>query len=245
MANTYIGTSGWNYDHWRENFYPEDLDSSEWLSFYQDQFNTVEINNSFYKLPEKETLRSWRDTVTKDFKLTPKANRYITHMKKLKEPEESLQNMLEAFSELKDSIGPILFQLPPNWNFNRERLGHFLSLLPEDKRAAFEFRDRSWINDESLELLVEHNASFCIYDLTGYQTPEYMPADFVYLRLHGPNKEEELKGCYTEEQLTGWADKIKQWTKNGRDVFVYFNNDDKGYAPDNAKKLQSILEENK
>lgn len=244
MAKIYIGTSGWNYDHWKENFYPDDLKSSEWLKYYQDQFNSVEINNSFYKLPEKKTLRSWRDTVHKDFKLTPKANRYITHMKKLKEPDESLQKMLDAFSELNDFLGPILFQLPPNWNFNEERLESFLSLLPDENRYAFEFRDKSWINDQSIELLDKHNASFCIYDLTGYQTPEYLPADFVYLRLHGPDKKEKFKGKYTEGQLSEWADKIKKWSKKGMDVYVYFNNDEQAYAPQNAKQLNKILEEN-
>lgn len=242
MSDLYIGTSGWNYDHWKDNFYPKDLKSSEWLNYYQDRFRTVEINNSFYNLPEKKTLRSWRKTVHKDFIFAPKANRYITHMKKLKEPEDSLHKMLDAFSELKNSLGPILFQLPPNWNFNLDRLKHFLSLIPEEYRVAFEFRDKSWINDQAVNLLEDINVSFCIYNLAGYHTPEHLTADFVYLRLHGPGKE-KFQGKYTEKQLSYWAEKINQWIEKELDVFVYFNNDMKGYAPENAKMLKQMLTE--
>lgn len=241
MTSINIGTSGWNYDHWKGTFYPEELDSSEWLDFYQERFTTIEVNNSFYKLPEKDTLRSWSDTVNKTFTFSMKASRYTTHMKKLSDPEKSTEKMFSAFSALKKKLGPILFQLPPNWNFDKEKLEQFLSRLPEKYRYVFEFRDHSWISEEACGLLEKYNAAFCIYDLTGYHTPDYLTADFVYVRLHGPDKENKYRGKYNKDQLSEWAERITQWQQGGRDVYLYFNNDMEGFAPENAQMLQRMV----
>lgn len=241
MAEIHIGTSGWNYDHWTGPFYPEEIPKSDWLEHYQGQFKTVEVNNTFYNLPKPETLEKWKGRVPDDFVFAAKANRYITHMKKLKEPEESLENMLDVFEAFGEKLGPILFQLPPNWNFNEERLRNFISLLPDDLRSTFEFRDESWINDTTFHILEENNIAFCIYDLAGYQSPVEVTADFVYVRLHGPS-ENKYQGKYDHDQLSWWSDRIHEWRDNGRDVYLYFDNDEQGFAPQNALELKEIVD---
>ncbi|SRR6056297_1273055 len=237
--NIHIGTSGWNYDHWKGPFYPEDLPQDQWLKFYTDHFDTVEINNSFYQQPEKETISEWRDGVPDHFLFAAKANRYITHMKKLNDPEESIRKMADSFGVFGDKLGSILFQLPPKWNFNEERLRSFIKLLPGDFRYAFEFRDRSWINDTTAAILEENNIAFCIYHLSGYQSPLTITADFIYIRLHGP-VEEKYQGKYDENYLSSWAEKLTDWSDKGKDVYLYFNNDDQGFAVQNALKLKEL-----
>lgn len=243
MATIFIGTSGWNYDHWKGSFYPDDLKQAGWLEYYQTQFRTVEINNSFYQLPDIKTLKDWSNKVCKAFMFAPKANRYITHMKKLSNPDDSVDKMISTFSTLEDKLGPVLFQLPPNWNYNQERLESFLSMLPDNHRWVFEFRDKSWINDDACALLEKYGAAFCIYDITGYESPEYITADFIYVRLHGPDQDQKFKGSYSESKLSEWADRLNKWKQGGRDVFVYFNNDEQGFAPQNALTLKRILQD--
>ncbi len=199
----HIGTSGWNYQHWSGPFYPKDLSQKEWLKFYADRFHTVEINNSFYQLPEKSTFENWRDTVPKNFIFSVKASRYITHMKKLKEPKDALKKFMNNVEALGDKLGPILFQLPPRWKFNYERLESFLNMLPEGFQYTFEFRDSSWWNENVYAALEEHKASFCIFQLAGDLTPKKVTADFVYIRLHGPG--EAYQGNYDAQTLSGWA----------------------------------------
>jgi len=237
----HIGTSGWNYDHWAGPFYPEDLSQDEWLEFYMQHFTTVEINNSFYQLPDEKTLQSWYDQTPDDFTFAVKASRYITHMKKLKEPKESLQNFLDRVSLLQDKLGIILFQLPPNWNFNEERLRSFLGLLPDNYNYTMEFRDKSWINETTYEILHENNIAFCIYELAGYVSPMEVTADTVYIRLHGPS-ENKYQGKYDSETLHDWAESIREWTENGKEVYCYFDNDQSGYATMNAERLQKLLD---
>ncbi|WP_340105097.1 DUF72 domain-containing protein [Rhodohalobacter sp. 8-1] len=241
MADIYIGTSGWNYDHWKGAFYPEDLPKSDWLNHYCGQFDTVEVNNTFYNLPEPETLEDWVNRVPDNFTFAAKANRYITHMKKLNEPKESLENMLEVFGAFGNKLKPILFQLPPNWNFNEDRLRNFLNLLPDDQLTTFEFRDESWINDTALSILEENGAAFCIYDLAGYQSPFEVTAEFVYVRLHGPT-DQKYKGKYGKDQLAWWADRLREWRADGKDVYLYFDNDEQGFAPQNALELKDMVE---
>ena len=185
-AGTYIGTSGWHYDHWKGPFYPKDLSATGFLEHYAGLFPTAEINNSFYRLPEEKTLAGWRETTPKGFVFSVKASRYLTHMKKLKDPDEPLERLLDRVSALGDKLGSILFQLPPRWKINSERLESFLDVLPENHRYAFEFRDASWFDDEVYGLLTEYGASFCVYDLDGQTSPKEVTADFVYVRLHGP-----------------------------------------------------------
>jgi uncharacterized protein YecE (DUF72 family) len=178
--------------------------------------------------------------VPEDFLFSVKASRYITHMKKLKEPKESLEKFLDRAKILQKTLGPILFQLPPRWSFNGERLESFLNMLPQDFRYTFEFRDQSWWNQEAYDLLAEHNAAFCIYELAGDVTPKVITADFVYIRLHGPKGAYE--GQYESQTLSGWAGAFAAWRKQGKDIFCYFDNDQNGYAAQDAQRLQEMVE---
>lgn len=241
MADLHIGTSGWNYKHWKGPFYPEELSEDDWLEHYQDQFDTVEVNNTFYNLPDPKTVEKWKKRVHKDFIFAAKANRYITHMKKLNEPKESLENMLNVFEAFGKKLEPILFQLPPNWNFNEDRLRAFIDLIPDHLLTTFEFRDESWINDITFSILEEKNSAFCIYDLAGYQSPIEVTADFVYVRLHGPSGQ-KYQGKYSEEELSEWADRLKDWRSQSKDVYLYFDNDEQGFAPQNALELKDMVE---
>jgi len=235
----HIGTSGWHYKHWKGPFYPEDMQASDFLDFYVKHFDTAEINNSFYNLPEGKTLRQWRDTVGEHFVFSVKASRYITHMKKLKEPKKSLSTFLRRLGSLGDRMGPILFQLPPRWKVNPERLRSFLKMLPDDKKCTFEFRDHSWFEDEVYEALTEYNTAFCIYELAGNISPLEVTANFVYIRLHGPG--DAYEGTYPTRTLNKWAKNISDWIKDGKAVYCYFDNDQAGYAAQNALKLQEIV----
>jgi len=235
-----VGTSGWNYDHWKGPFYPDDLAQKEWLGFYGNRLRSVEVNNTFYQLPEKKTLRAWSEAVPSDFVFSVKASRYITHMKKLKDPERSLKRFLDAVEALGDRLGPLLFQLPPSWHVNAERLERFLDALPDALRTTFEFRDPSWFDDDILELLRSHGAAFCVYHLAGRLSPKEVTADFVYVRLHGPG--DKYEGSYDQETLSGWAGAFTSWARRGLDVYCYFDNDDSGYAAQNAVSLADMLD---
>ncbi len=237
----HIGTSGWQYDHWTDNFYPGDLKNDEKLDFYADRLDSVEVNNSFYNLPKKETLKNWRKTVPSDFVFSVKASRYITHMKKLNDPEESTNRFLTRIKELGSKLGPVLFQLPPNWKANRERLSDFLSLLPKHVRPVMEFREESWFDNDVYDILRDANAAMCVYDLEKEKTPNAVTADFVYIRLHGP-EEEAYRGKYNKQALSGWAGAISIWRDRGLDVFCYFNNDDSGFAVENALDLREMTD---
>ena len=237
--HVHIGTSGWHYDHWLGTFYPPHLAKADFLSYYQKHFHTVEINNSFYQLPVVKTLEDWRDRVAAGFIFAAKASRYITHMKKLKDPEQTLPSFFDRVKILGERLGPILFQLPPRWHFNAERLAAFLKALPGAYRYALEFRDPSWLNPEAYRLLADRGAAFCIYELGGRLTPKEITAGFVYLRLHGPGG--PYQGTYDTRTLAGWAGAISSWVSQGQEVFCYFDNDEAGYAPKNALRLQEML----
>lgn len=235
----YAGTSGWNYKHWKENFYPEDLKQKEWLKYYSERLKSVEINNSFYRLPDIKTFNTWAKETPANFIFSVKGSRYITHMKKLKDPEQSSKKLFTHIKHLKTKLGPVLFQLPPQWKFNKERFENFLSILPGKYRYTFEFREKSWWNDDVLELLKEHNCAFCIYELAGTLTPKEITADFVYIRLHGPG--DKYQGSYSTGELSGWAGAISSWRGKNKDIYIYFDNDDSGYAVKNALELQEML----
>ena len=237
----YIGTSGWHYRHWRVPFYPHNWPSKEFLDLYSRRFGVVEINSTFYRLPEKETLVSYYQQTPADFLFAVKASRYITHMKKLKGAGEYVANFLERLEPLADKTGPILFQLPPRWHCNVERLQEFISYLPDKYRYVFEFRDDSWFTDAVYATLAANNISFCLYQLEGRLSPQLITADYVYIRLHGPGKAYE--GKFRTDDLAGWADKITIWRQQGRDVYIFFNNDQNGYAPANALELKKMLEQ--
>ena len=234
----HIGTSGWNYNHWKGAFYPEDLPAKKWQSYYMERFHTVEVNNTFYKLPEKTTFQKWRTEAPEGFIYAVKASRYITHMKKLKDPEQPVGNFLNYAANLGNTLGPVLFQLPPRWKLNLDRLQTFLNALPKGYRFAFEFRDDTWWDERVYELLKSHNAAFCLFDLEGRQTPVTLTADFVYVRLHGP--EGAYQGKYGDAALSEWAELFKKWINQGLEVYCYFDNDEKGYAAQNALRLKEL-----
>lgn len=236
----YIGTSGWHYDHWVGPHYPKDMDSADFLAYHATRFATVEINNTFYQLPATETLRQWQDTVPDTFTFSAKASRYITHMKKLKDPEEPVENFIDRVSELGGKLGPILFQLPPNWNLNADRLRRFLGGLPDGYRYTFEFRNPSWFDERVYAALREHNTAFCIYYIAGQQSPKQVTAEFIYIRLHGPG--DAYQGRYNTQFLAGWAGAFSTWRRQGYDVYCYFDNDQCGYAVENALELKEIVD---
>ncbi len=234
-----IGTSGWVYDHWKGPFYPADAPGDELFEHYAERFDTVEINNSFYQLPAAKTVAAWHAQAPADFRYAVKANRYITHMKNLLEPEQHVKTMFDRMDALADHLGPYLFQLPPGWHVNVERLRHFGEALPSRHRYAFEFRHASWYSDAVFDLLAAHDCAFCIHDHADAPSPERITADFVYLRFHG--REGTYAGSYTAEALEIWAEKIAAWDAAGHDVYAYFNNDAHGYAVDNATDLQERI----
>ena len=239
QSSIHIGTSGWPSAHWKGPFYPDDLSPEEFLVYYAERFHTVEINNSFYRLPEAKTFKDWRDTTPAGFIFTVKASRYVTHMKKLKDPEAPISTLLERAGSLGNTLGPILFQLPPRWHFNLERLASFLKSLPRDHRYAFEFRDPSWFDPQTYRVLEARDAAFCIYELAGRLSPKEVTADFVYIRLHGPKG--PYQGQYGTKVLSGWAGAISAWVRQGKEVFCYFDNDEAGYAAQDALKLQEMI----
>jgi uncharacterized protein YecE (DUF72 family) len=234
-----IGTSGWHYAHWIGRFYPAGTAAGAMLALYAETFDTVEVNNTFYRLATPEAVAEWRATVPDGFLFAVKGSRYLTHMKKLKDPEIGLDRFLASVSGLGDALGPIVFQLPPRWHVNRSRLETFLLALPRDQRFAFEFRDPTWHTDEVADLLRAHRAAFCIFDIAGFQSPFVVTADFVYVRLHGPDAR-AYHGSYSPAQLRTWADRIRAWREEGRDVYVYFDND-LGDAVENARRLAKMV----
>lgn len=235
----FIGTSGWHYKHWKAGFYPPKLKNEDQLNFYSKHFSSTEINNSFYRLPTMELYENWYSQVPADFIFAVKGSRFITHLKKLNVDRSVMDQFIQRASHLKKKLGPILFQLPPKWKVNLERLDHFLNLLPTDHRFAFEFRDHTWNIAEVYRLLERHNCAYCQYDLAGYQSPQRVTADFVYIRLHGPG--DKYEGSYHLEKLEVWADCCKSYQNEGKDIYLYFDNDQKAYATQNGQKLSSLL----
>jgi uncharacterized protein YecE (DUF72 family) len=239
MGRLKIGTSGWHYEHWRGPFYPEHMDAGQMLSHYCRSFTTVEINNSFYRLPSENTLSDWRRTVPRTFCFSVKASRYITHMKKLKDFHQPLQTFLDRVALLGDRLGPVLFQLPPRWKFNPERLQKFVAGLPDGFRFVFEFRDPSWYHRRAFDILAERGVGFCMHDMSGSVSPKALTAEFLYVRFHGPQK---YGGSYSAQTLSGWAGAFSTWKRQGKEIFAYFNNDARGHAVRNALALKRMLE---
>ncbi len=236
----WIGTSGWVYPHWRGVFYPQGLATTRWLAYYVEHFPTVELNNTFYRFPTEKALQGWRDNAPQGFCYAVKVNRYLTHLKKLQGIEKSLERFLDALRLLGDKLGPLLHQLPPYWGCNVSRLRAYLSLLPGDLRHVFEFREPSWLNDEVFDLLAAEGMAVCLVSMPQFPCPERLTAPFVYMRMHG--SQAMYVSCYSEEELQGWAQRIRGFLESGRDVYIYFNNDAYGYAVQNARRLREILE---
>ena len=209
------------------------------LALYAENFSTVEINNPFYRLPSVAAVKSWARQVPKDFIFAMKASRYTTHVKRLKDAPKSFEKYFPRVDPLKSRLGPILFQTPPRFQPDVERLEAFLAALPRRHRYAFEFRDPRWFSDEVRETLEAHNCAFCIFDIGGLQSPAWLTADFAYIRLHGPGK--KYQGSYDDAALREWAKFIRSVTRKGVDVYCYFDNDEKGYAPKDALRLIKLL----
>ena len=233
-----IGTSGWSYAHWRRVFYPESMASNRWLTYYMRYFDTVEVNNSFYKLPNESTFVKWRSEVTPDFLFAVKANRFITHMKKLKNVDDALTVFVERVSNLRRNLGPILFQLPPNLKVDARRLSDFLSQLPPRRRYAVEFRNATWLTDEVTQALADRKVAFCIHDLFGEPCPQHVTAPFAYFRFHG--HDERYGGSYPKKILKEYAQEMVTLLGKGKDVYAYFNNDAFGYALKDAVALKKL-----
>jgi uncharacterized protein YecE (DUF72 family) len=241
----FIGTSGYNYPHWwNGTFYPSDLPQKKWLEYYTEYFDTVELNVSFYRLPKKEVFEGWYKRTPKKFVFAVKGSRFITHIKRLKDCRESLSLLLDHASPLREKLGVVLWQLPPRFKFQKERLEEFcvlLSTLPRSKlhRHAFEFRDESWFCNEAFRILEEFRFAFCIAHGSGLPFIEKITSNFIYLRLHGG---EVLYGSnYSDKELKRWAGTIQDWTKKDKTVFVYFNNDAYGFAVKNALTLKKLV----
>lgn len=241
MARMHIGTSGWHYKHWRGCFYPEELKSSEYLSWYIRHFNTVEVNNCFYRLPAESAVENWRDQTPSGFCFAVKGSRFLTHIKRLNDAEEGLENFLSRMGLLKRKFGPVLFQLPPNWHVNAERLQKFLQALPRKHPCVFEFRDPTWYRPEIYDLLRRYRVGLCLHDWGGQPSPVELTADFTYIRFHGATG--RYQGEYTPEMLRRWADLICQWRSKLKNIYAYFNNDVGGHAIRNALLLRSWFKE--
>ena len=240
MPEVFIGTSGFVYPHWRRGvFYPPGLPQAKELAFYAHEFRTVELNNPFYRLPERETFARWQERTPDDFLFAVKASRFITHIKRLRDCSDPLRFFLEHAWGLGKKLGPILFQLPPQMHADLERLGSFLGILPRSETFALEFRHESWLAVPVFELLRRHRVALCI-PVKGAVEPDSpaVTGRVGYLRMHsgaGPD------GEFTLGQLRGWAGLIRKWLGDGMDVYVYFNNDWQGFAVRNALQLRRLL----
>jgi uncharacterized protein YecE (DUF72 family) len=235
-----IGTSGFSYPHWKGVFYPPELRPSSWLGYYQERFDTLELNNTFYRLPKPETFLQWKDAVKKGFLFSIKASRWITHLKRLKNVQEPLDAFLKRAILLGEKLGPVLYQLPPFFEMDIERLEAFLSLLPDGFMHAFEFRHPSWFDERIIRLLREKKVSFCIPDGPFSQSvPHWVTSDVVYIRFHGPAG--LYRGEYPLNQLALWAERIKTLKSKGFCVFAFFNNDAHGFAVKNALQLKGLI----
>jgi len=229
--NLYVGTSGYSYKEWKGSFYPEDLPPKQMLRFYGERFRAVEINNTFYRMPKPAVLEAWADEVPADFKFVLKAPQRITHMKRLKDAWEPLSYLLAAAGTLKERLGPLLFQLPPNLKKDLARLHEFLELLPAEHQAAFEFRNQTWFDEDVFRLLRDHQATLCIAEAESeLEVPFVVTADWGYLRLRKPD--------YGDVELKSWVDRVRD--QNWSDAFVFFKHEDEGKGPQMAKRFLEL-----
>jgi uncharacterized protein YecE (DUF72 family) len=228
-VTVYVGTSGWQYAHWRRTFYPEGLPQADWLDFYAQRFQTVEINSSFYRLPERATFERWRDGTPGDFIHCPKASRFLTHMKKLREPEQHVRLFLERADGLDAKLGPVLVQLPATFKAAPDRLAQTLAAFPRPVRVAVELRHDSWFIDEVRDILADRGAALCLADRRSKPvTPLWRTADWGYVRLHeGAGRPHP---CYGRSAIAAWAARVAELWPADENVFVFFNNDPRACA---------------
>lgn len=235
----FIGTSGWFYEHWYGNFYPEGLSKDKLLLHYSKFFNTVELNNTFYHLPKEKTVRMWEKKVYKNFLFSVKASRFITHIKKLKNIKGPLKLFLDRAVLLKGKLGPILFQLPPAFKRNDDIMERFFKALPKGYNWVMEFRNESWLTKDVFDIMRKYKVAFCIPSMPKFPVVLEATAPFSYIRMHGGSV---LYGSnYSKNEIKEWATNIKGFLKNGLNVYIYFNNDAYGYAVKNALTLKEML----
>jgi len=237
----YVGTSGWHYDHWRDRFYPEKLTKAKWLEFYACHFATVELNNSFYRLPSEAAFDTWRDSSPANFIFAVKVSRFITHIKRLKDTGEAVEKFVTRARILGAKLGPLLYQLPPNMHRNDDRLESFLSVLPRGMKHVFEFRHESWFEKEVFETLHKYKVGFCVMDMPSVSCPLVTTADFAYVRFHGSTG--LYSSWYTDGELADWAKRLVSLTANLKAVYIYFNNDAEAFAVRNAITFRGYLQD--
>ncbi len=243
MSKVLIGTSGYVYSHWEGIFYPDTLPKSKKLEYYCSHFRTVELNNTFYRLPSEKVFESWYKRSPKNFIFAVKVSRFITHIKNLKNCKRPWKIFLERYLILRERLGPFLFQLPPFLKKDSKKLKNFVEMLhknsPKNLKFAFEFRDESWCNEEIYQILKEKNIAWVIADSPHWPKRYEITANFVYVRMHGSKA--LFSSDYTKKELEELANQIKKWKKKKLDIFVYFNNDVQGFAVKNAKELINLL----
>jgi len=238
-AEIRIGCSGWQYRHWRGRFYPKELPVDGWLEHYARTFDTVELNNSFYRLPEADAFASWSRRVPAGFLFAVKASRYLTHLKRLREPLEPLDRLWSRAARLGDHLGPMLYQLPPRWHRDLGRLREFVAEAPRHRLQAVEFRDPSWYDGEVYDVLADGGIALCLHDMPGSATRPNPIGPFVYVRFHGAAG--KYRGGYPGQTLRAWADRLNRWVGDGLNCYVYFNNDVGGHAPRDAQTLRGLI----
>jgi uncharacterized protein YecE (DUF72 family) len=242
VTRAWIGCSGWSYDHWVGVLYPEGLPQRQWRDAYAEAFDCVELNASYYRWPGTKRFESWGEVLPDGFRMAVKASRWITHARRLNDPEDAWATRLhEAWRALGAHAGPVLLQLHPDHRRDDDRLDDFLGRLSAEVPVAVEMRHPSWHEEEVYELLERHGAAYVV--MSGAHLPCVLraTAGFVYVRLHGPSAEHLYAGSYPEQDLEWWAERIREWLSTRREVWVFFNNDGEGHAVRNARRLRQLL----
>lgn len=231
-----VGTSGWSYDDWKGKFYPADIPKTRWFEYYSRHFDTVELNSTFYHLPKPKTVQNWKGKTPAGFNYAVKASRYITHTKRLKDCSEPVERFFSLIKPLKPKTSAVLYQLPPSFKINLERLESFVKVLPGGYNHIFEFRNKTWYCEETYNLLDKLGLGFCTHDMQELESPKLTTAGLLYVRFHGP--EGKYRGSYSTQKLSAFAKWIKQNSRDIKQGFVYFNNDYEANAPKNASYLK-------
>jgi uncharacterized protein YecE (DUF72 family) len=240
-VTVFIGTSGWHYPHWRPRFYPPGLGTSKWLTFYGERFATVEVNNAFYRLPERTTFAKWRQQTPEDFVVAVKASRYLTHVLRLRDPAEPVARLMERVSALGPRLGPILLQLPPTLRCDPSGLDATLAAFGRKASVAVEARHASWFCDEIREVLERHRAALCLADGGPVDVPRWRTTDWAYVRFHQGRG--RPAPCYTRSALVAWAGELSDVWSRSDDLYCYFNNDTNGCALRDARWFARACEE--
>ena len=239
-----IGTSGWTYKHWRGTFYPDGLRIADQLDYYAQHFRTVELNGSHYRWPADRTVEGWRDKLPGGFEMTVKASRYLTHYRKLNDPDRTWVDLITTtMGLLGDKAGPLVMQLPADLHRDDDRLGGFLSMLPEHIRVAVEPQHESWLDDAVFDLLDRHGAGFVVSVIAGREPVLRAAGRLAYVRFHNSDPNWRYGGSFSDEALAEWVDRLRLLTAGDRPAYVYFNNDNHGYAAFNALTLQRLVAE--